>query len=170
MHAPAPPHANHAPTTTGLSRDLWGHMAIKKVLSQQQMPAHLQAAQTVLQCSSLGTINQKWLEELQDSLNAGKFTGPQPAAAAAAAASGSNGGAGGGVNRAGSSQQPQQQRSPGWPQQLQQQRQRRRPRVHFVWPTAEDVRGCIEGWTAGGSIPTQSKKITADCLQCLFRR
>jgi hypothetical protein len=48
--------------------------------------------------------------------------------------------------------------------------QRRRPRLHFVWPTAEDVRGSVEGWASGGSIPTQHSKVTTECLRQLFRR
>jgi hypothetical protein len=39
-----------------------------------------------------------------------------------------------------------------------------------VWPTADDVRGSIEGWAAGGSIPARSNNIRSECLQQLFRR
>jgi hypothetical protein len=154
-------------------------MALRRALSQQQLPARFKAADTVLQCSSLGRIGPNkaepggrpskqaakkgpsWLEELQDSLNAGQFVAEQqgngtPAAAAAA----------------GSSNGSSQQQRPGWPQQLQpqQSQQRRRPRLHFVWPIAEDVRQSVEGWAAGSSIPAYHDKLQAECLEDLFRR
>jgi hypothetical protein len=157
-------------TFAGAARDRWGHMALRKALQQTHLPARFAAAETVLQCSSLGTLNTKWLEELQDSLNAGQLeqTNSSSPNQGQGFAGSLNAGTKAGGDGGGSSKQQQ------WPQQLmqqQQQRQRqRRPRLHFVWPTAEDVRGSIEGWAAGGSIPARSNNIRSDCLQQLFRR
>ena len=83
------------------------------------------------------------------------------ATAAAATADGSS------VPAGSSSSHRQQQHQQ---QQRQLQQRLRRPRLHFVWPTAEEVRGSIEGWVAGNSIPSQHKNVGADCLQMLFRR
>jgi len=142
-------------------------MAVRRVLSQHAFPERFKSADTVLQCSSLGSINQRWLEELQDSFNAGRYvpdtSTPQASAAAAAAAAAAGGGP------AEALPEEQQKQKQQWPQQLLQQ-QRRRPRLHFIWPTAEEVRGSIEGWGAGGSIPGRRQNVSADCLQHIFRR
>jgi hypothetical protein len=47
-------------------------MALRKALNATNIPERFRSAETVMQCSSLGTINTKWLEEFQDSLNAGR--------------------------------------------------------------------------------------------------
>jgi tyrosyl-DNA phosphodiesterase-1 len=42
--------------------------------------------------------------------------------------------------------------------------------LQLIWPTVEEVRGSVEGWAAGVSIPGSSKNITKDFLQRYYHK
>jgi hypothetical protein len=157
-------------------------MALRQALASTTLPARFRAAESVMQCSSLGALDQRWLDEFADSLAAGSYADDEDDALAAGGAGGAAGGCngsqssgaggagssrgtpsgdGGAAKKGGSSNNGSQQQRGQLP---------RRPRLHLVWPTADEVRHSIEGWDAGRSIPSWSQKVHVACLQQLFRR
>ncbi len=50
----------------------FGHMRLRTVLQDQQLPRSFSGAPVVAQFSSLGSTDGKWMDEFKDSLSAGK--------------------------------------------------------------------------------------------------
>lgn len=58
----------------------YGHMRVRDLLSREDFSPDFRHAPLVAQFSSMGSINPKWLEELQRSFSQGSCTDPdQPA-------------------------------------------------------------------------------------------
>lgn len=99
---------------------LFGHMALRRALSKQTFASRFEHAPVLCQFTSIGSIAERWMEEMRASLCAGKSD------SSAARLGGARLGDG--------------------PMQL-------------IWPTAEEVRSSLGGYTSGGSIPGPSKNI-----------
>eukprot|EP00698_Gefionella_okellyi_P020531 TRINITY_DN6455_c0_g1_i2.p1 TRINITY_DN6455_c0_g1~~TRINITY_DN6455_c0_g1_i2.p1 ORF type:complete len:554 (+),score=84.90 TRINITY_DN6455_c0_g1_i2:34-1695(+) len=103
----------------------YGHLRMRELLRKEPWPSDVRmSAPLVCQYSSTGTVGQKWLDELKQSLTASEQL-PQGSQAA---------------------------------------------RLQLIWPTIDDVRGSLEGWAAGGSIPGDSKNIRAEHMRVLMHR
>jgi tyrosyl-DNA phosphodiesterase-1 len=125
----------------------YGHMKVRRVLSRESIPPELANTGLVAQCSSLGSLKQKWIDD--------EFTVSMCASAPSTTSSSSSGKSGNanaltmlsnGARRAASI-----------------------PRMKLVWPTVDDVRNSLEGYAAGGSIPL-SKKNMKDFLPAYLYR
>eukprot|EP00798_Chlamydomonas_sp_ICE-L_P020433 gene20433-27221_t len=133
------------PSTPGYHTDrkmLWsGHMRVRTLLAKEHLPDEFraQAPQIAAQFSSLGSVDSKWLlQEFGASLaTCDRSAGPCPGAS------------GSGTNTKASPSGPSVAASD----------------FHLVWPTLKQVKGSIEGWVAGYSLPGGAKNILKDELQ-----
>ncbi|KAH8956501.1 hypothetical protein BDL97_07G041900 [Sphagnum fallax] len=56
----------------------WGHMKLRKVLQEQSFEQEFKGAPIVYQFSSLGSLDEKWLSELAESMQAGSTFEKEP--------------------------------------------------------------------------------------------
>ncbi len=159
-------------------------MRLRSLLSAEPMDATFAMAPAIAQCSSMGSLDRKWLlEEFLGSLTAGNF---QAAAAAAAGAGaghdkGQTSGSASGKGKSASASPGRQSLVSSWakprssaagdvgatgsgasgsqPAQPPQPGRTQGVTLNFVWPTVEEVRNSIEGWAAGGSIPGSEQNV-----------
>jgi hypothetical protein len=127
----------------------WGHTHVRALLQAERLPAGFEEAPLVCQAASLGTLDAPWLEQLLEQL-LDSFCARHPGQQAL---------------QLGGTGQGRQQEGGG---------ARDRPpleqRLHFVWPTVEEVRCCSKGWSAGHAIPGTHNNLSRQFLQGLFCR
>ncbi|CAN6452176.1 unnamed protein product [Victoria cruziana] len=99
---------------SGGSLRKWGHMKLRSVLQESQFDKEFQKSPIVYQFSSLGSLDEKWMDELAASMSSGL----------------SENGLSLGLGN-----------------------------VQIIWPTVEDVRCSLEGYAAGGALPSPQKNI-----------
>ena len=58
---------------TGADMKKYGHMRVRELLRGETFPSNFQHAPLVAQFSSMGSVNTKWLEELQHSFAQGSY-------------------------------------------------------------------------------------------------
>ncbi|KAJ3670391.1 hypothetical protein LUZ60_010715 [Juncus effusus] len=105
---------------TGTNLTKWGHMKLRKILQESIFDKEFIKSPLIYQFSSLGSLDEKWLTEFQNSLSAG-------------------------------STEDRCQLGIGQPL--------------IVFPTVEDVRCSIEGYSAGGAIPSPQKNVEKEFLK-----
>eukprot|EP00898_Chlorokybus_atmophyticus_P002644 jgi/Chlat1/3380/Chrsp23S03810 len=57
-----------------------GHMKLRAVLAAEKLPSDFSGSPLVYQCSSMGSLDEKWMKEFAHSLNAGKSDNGRPLA------------------------------------------------------------------------------------------
>ena len=60
----------------GAEMDAFGHLAVKRALLGERLPSALRGAPLVAQASSLGSLNENWVQEFLGSLCAGQYVVP----------------------------------------------------------------------------------------------
>jgi len=133
---------------TGINLHRYGHMKMRALLGKQHFAGKFASAPVIAQCSSLGSLPEHWLDsELATSLSAAAgydhVSADQLGTSAVVSPGASPVKAGAqlkltGFKRKGVAVDHASQ--PSVP-------------LYIVWPTVEDVRTSLEGYSAGGSIP-----------------
>lgn len=107
---------------------LWGHLRLRELLQKTDfMDESFVDSSVVINHSSTGSFNEKWLKEFKESLSAGS----SPEANAG-------------------------------------KQDNALDDLNIVWPTVEEVRNSLEGWSAGGSIHGNPEKMRQPFLSSLF--
>ncbi|XP_078157113.1 tyrosyl-DNA phosphodiesterase-like protein isoform X4 [Carex rostrata] len=109
----------------GSSLTKWGHMKLRSILESCKFSKEFSKSPLIYQFSSLGSLDEKWMNEFGSSLSAGKTDDGFPLG---------NG----------------------------------KPLV--IFPTVEDVRCSLEGYAAGGAIPSPQKNVEKDFLRKYWAR
>lgn len=117
----------------------WGHMKLRKSLSAANIGPVFKSAPLVVQCSSMGRLDSKWLEEFAESCCSGCRPTVSPAQPTPS--------------------RGKRQSSAHEPGALTQRL------MQFVWPTVAEVSASIEGWRAGASIPGTLANVNKPFLQ-----
>lgn len=83
----------HAMSPGPTKVNAYGHMRLRALLSETSIPEQYKQAPCIIQCSSLGSLDERWLkQEFMASLTAGKYVSDEQTIAAAAAAAAGGGG------------------------------------------------------------------------------
>eukprot|EP00877_Chromochloris_zofingiensis_P000105 jgi/Chrzof1/10095/Cz04g26260.t1 len=138
----------------------YGHMRLRALLSAEDIAPEFRAAHTIMQCSSLGSLDDKWLmQEFLSSCTAGNYAAQSAAAVPST------------TNEKDSSSRTAS-RQPGLHAWLTPSTSQPGPGcpsvcagptkgvpVSIIWPTVQEVRDSLEGWIAGYSIPGPEKNV-----------
>lgn len=103
----------------------WGHLKLRTVLQEQCFDEQFKRSPSVYQFSSLGSLDEKWMDEFASSVQAGSTFGKEKL-------------------------------GPG--------------PVQIIWPTVEDIRCSIEGYAAGGAVPSPQKNVERAFLSKYWSR
>ncbi|KAJ3705221.1 hypothetical protein LUZ61_008926 [Rhynchospora tenuis] len=110
---------------TGSSLKKWGHMKLRSLLEECKFSKEFCKSPLIYQFSSLGSLDEKWLNEFGSSLSAGKTDDESHL----------------GIGK-----------------------------PSIIFPTVEDVRCSLEGYAAGGAIPSPQKNVEKDFLKKYWAR
>ncbi|KAG0599541.1 hypothetical protein M758_12G160100 [Ceratodon purpureus] len=103
----------------------WGHLKLRTILQEQCFDEQFKGSPCVYQFSSLGSLDEKWMDEFASSVQAGSTLGKEKL-------------------------------GPG--------------PVQIIWPTVEDIRCSIEGYAAGGAVPSPQKNVERPFLSNYWTR
>jgi tyrosyl-DNA phosphodiesterase-1 len=125
----------------------FGHLRLRALLAAEPMPAAWRALPLVMQVTSLGSFEEKWLmEEVVPSFTAGRYGAQAPAAGSSTTAA-----AAAGV-----------QPAPGLPLDASQ--------VYLIWPTMAEVAAGNKDWRDDECDGNLAKNVAKDFLQPLWAR
>ena len=131
-------------TYTGDDKWLWGQGAMREALKRETFPRRFQSGPIVCQYSSTGFTTEKWLGQLQESFSCGDVEVEEVGGVGGDGGGGGNGGGGGGGcgsnNKLGIGP------------------------LQLVWPTVEEVRTSVIGYSAGGCFPGNKKNVIQPCI------
>ena len=149
----------------GAKLNSYGHMALRRLLSREHFPDSFAQAPMIAQFSSLGSLNEDWLREFRHSMACGlKASGWYSRSCLSEARS---------CQAAGCAAHRQSLQSPARTCLTGQKLGDATPGprgLQLVWPTAEEVRLSLEGWSAGDSIPGPAKNVDRPFLQQYWHR